>query len=702
MKKNLLLTLLLLLATCPLSAQTSFPMLGGVLPVGVERGKTATLTLYGGGNGGANLNGTYKAMVEGKGVSMEVVPPEKGYPKADAKTPWSLPGVTEIKLKVTVAADADLGIREFRVATERAGLSTIGQIIVCDEPQIVEVEPNNTIAQAQKVTLPVGVNGRLQQGEDVDYYRFKAEAGQDVTFAVHCARLEDKVHDLQEHADSLIVLSDTSGVEIARNDDYYRADPLLSYRFAKAGEYILQIRDVGYKGNPYWNYHLQMTTRPYITSTIPCAVRAGQSAELTLGGFHLGGTQKVRIDVPGDLPDGIWQTPLKLPNGTTNPIFLCVTHVPQTSVEPDPAGNRPITAGNAPIGKPLAIPGGVSSWLAKDGQVDRYTFKAKQGEGWGFEVTSRRLDSSVDSEIKIKDAKGNVLAANDDFEGSKDSRLEWSAPANGDFTVEVRDLTGKSGATYFYNLTAERLTQDFKIRCDTDRAMIAPGNRTSWYAMIERRHGFTGEVKVEVKGLPAGMTVTPLTIPANMTVGTLILTASADAKKDASLVEVVGTAMATGLDSKPIAVSRIATPMSEIYMPGGGRGLLATRTQGVAISDTNDLEVTADVRELTLKPGETRKINITIKRRPDYTKAVTLDARVQHLGGIFVDPLPPGVTVDDATIPENQTKGVVTIHVAPNAQLVKDVTLSLFANASINFVMKVWYSAEPIKLTIQK
>ena len=137
-------------------------------------------------------------------------------------------------------------------------------------------------------------------------------------------------------------------------------------------------------------------------------------------------------------------------------------------------------------------------------------------------------------------------------------------------------------------------------------------------------------------------------------------------------------------------------------MPGGGRGLLATRTQGVAISDTNDLEVTADVRELTLKPGETRKINITIKRRPDYTKAVTLDARVQHLGGIFVDPLPPGVTVDDATIPENQTKGVVTIHVAPNAQLVKDVTLSLFANASINFVMKVWYSAEPIKLTIQK
>ncbi len=702
MKKTSLFGIFLLLTAQTLHAQTSFPMLGGVLPIGVERGKTAFLTLYGGGNGGANLNGTYKAMVEGKGVSAEVVLPEKGYPKPDSKTPWTLPYVGEVKLKVTVAPDAELGIREFRVATERAGISTIGQIIVCDEPQVVESEPNNTIAQAQKVTLPVGVNGRIQQGEDVDYYRFKAEAGQEVTFAVHCARLEDKVHDLQEHADPLIILSDANGVEITRNDDYYRADPLLNYKFEKAGEYVLQIRDVGYKGNPFWNYHLQMTTRPYVTSTVPCAVRAGQSNELTLGGFHLGGTQKVRIDVPGDLPDGIWQTPLKLPNGTTNPIFLRVTHVPQVSVEPDKSGNKPITAGNVPTGKPFAVPGGINSWLARDGQVDRYTFKAKAGEGWGFEVMSRRLDSSMDSEIKIRDSKGNVYAVNDDFAGTKDSRIEWAAPANGDYTVEIRDLTNKSGATYFYNLTAERLTQNFTLRCDTDRAMIAPGNRTSWYVLVERQHGFNGEIKVEVKGLPAGISVTPLTIPVNMTVGTLIFTAAPDAKRDASLVEVVGTATAIGLDGKPTTLTRTARPMSEIYMPGGGRGLLATSTQGVSISETNDLEVTADVRELTLKPGDTRKINVTIKRRPDYTKAVTLDARVQHLGGIFVDPLPPGVTVEDATIPENQTKGTITLRVAPNAQMVKDVTLSVFANASINFVMKVWYSAEPIKLTVQK
>src|SRR5262249_13819492 len=163
-----------------------------------------------------------------------------------------------------------------------------------DEPEVVEAEPNNDLEHAQAVPLPCVVNGRIQQGEDVDFYKFKAQAGQSVVFTVLCARLEDKIHDLQDHADPMLILSDLSGKELARNDDYYRADPLLYYKFEKAGDYVIQIRDVGYKGNSHWVYRLTMTTRPYVLATLPCAVRPGASSELRVSGFNLGDTRMVK------------------------------------------------------------------------------------------------------------------------------------------------------------------------------------------------------------------------------------------------------------------------------------------------------------------------------------------------------------------------------------------------------------------------
>ena len=72
--------------------------------------------------------------------------------------------------------------------------------------------------------------------------------------------------------------------------------------------------------------------------------------------------------------------------------------------------------------------------------------------------------------------------------------------------------------------------------------MIGPGSRTAWYVQVTRTNGFAGPVKVEVKGLPEGVTVNPLTIPANMTQGLLVVSAAADATIDAAVVKVVGTA----------------------------------------------------------------------------------------------------------------------------------------------------------------
>ena len=704
---------MLLVALCGAgrsTAQTSFPMLISTYPSGVERGKTLVVTVNSGtvnGGGGANLYGAYKAVVEGEGVTAEVIPPEKGWPAKDPKTPNAVPVVASVSMKVTVAPNAPLGIREFRLATPHHGISTVGLLVIGDEPELTEAEPNNDPDHAQELSIPCVLNGRFQQGEDVDWYKFNAAPGQEIVFSVLCARLEDKIHDLSPHADPMVVLFDSAGNELARNDDYYRADSLLHYKFDKAGLYRIQIRDVNYQGSPHWVYRLNATSRPYITTTVPSAVQPGKSQDLRVLGWNLGGAQTAHVDVPANVPTGMWGASLKLPNGTSNWVPLLVTDTPQTGFDGGvvPAGNKTVTAGltiPAPVAKgTLTLPGGANSWLAAAGEVDRYQFHAAKGQALGFEVTARRIDSELDSEIKIRDAKGAVLAANDDVFG-KDSRIDWTAPADGDYSLDIRDLTGHGGKTYFYNLTAKPLRPDFHLKCDTDRAMLAPGNRTAWFVIVERKYGFAGGVQVQVTGLPPGIVAAPITIPPEMSQGVLMLAAEPSAKVDMARVQVTGTAMLPGSGGTQVKESRTAAPLTEVYIPGGGRGIYEVDTQGVAVTDANDIEVVLPKSDITIAPGQTLKIDVEIKRRADYNKAVTLDLRVNHLGSIFTNPLPPGITVDDgATIPEGQTKGQITLKAAADAKPVTNWPLAVMANVSVNFVMKVWYAA-PLSLTVKK
>ena len=94
------------------------------------------------------------------------------------------------------------------------------------------------------------------------------------TFEVLCARLQDKIHDLQKHADPILTLLDASGRELAANDDFYFADPLLTYTFQHDGNYTLQLRDSKYDGDPAGN---QLTGRPG-TSVATHATRSARWA----------------------------------------------------------------------------------------------------------------------------------------------------------------------------------------------------------------------------------------------------------------------------------------------------------------------------------------------------------------------------------------------------------------------------------------
>src|SRR5260370_39515920 len=120
-------------------AQTSYPMITHTTPVALERGKTTEITV----EGQMSFEGVYKALFEGSGISAEIVP---------AAAPPKKPPVRSVKLRVRVAGGAELGIREFRLASS-LGISSIGQLVIVDHPVILESEDNNTPAKANPIPV---------------------------------------------------------------------------------------------------------------------------------------------------------------------------------------------------------------------------------------------------------------------------------------------------------------------------------------------------------------------------------------------------------------------------------------------------------------------------------------------------------------------------------------------------------------------
>ena len=92
-----------------------------------------------------SLEGAYRVLVTGDGVTGEVVPP-----KADPKAPKGRRPIAKLAVRFQVTPDATPGPREVRIATP-LGVSTVGQVVVVRDPIVREAANNDTMKTAQAV-----------------------------------------------------------------------------------------------------------------------------------------------------------------------------------------------------------------------------------------------------------------------------------------------------------------------------------------------------------------------------------------------------------------------------------------------------------------------------------------------------------------------------------------------------------------------
>lgn len=687
-----LLTAILSIASTA-SAQTSYPMLMSVKPAAVQAGQTAEVEL----ESRYSMFGAYQVFVAGEGVTGEVATPmELG---ADGKAP----DLTKIKLRFTAAADALPGVRDFRIVGP-AGPSTLGQLVIVSDPVINEVDPNDAAETALPVTLPATVCGTVEKAEDVDYFRFTVSQPTVLSFHCRAMRLEDRIHDLQSHVDPIITIkSAQTGSTVAAADNYFAADPLLSHPF-EPGEYLLEVRDVRYQGNAYWTYAIEIHDRPFVSQVYPFGVAAGQPVDLRCFGFNLPENDVVNVTVPAEFgPQSI-----RLPLGETpsNPVAVFVSELPLVA-EAEGDNSTPAAATQVvPVGS------GITGRIEAESDIDCFRFEAKQGDRISVETYARRAWSPLDPIIRILTGDGAALVENDDMrvwnkKNYQDSQIEfWAAPADGPYAVEIRDVHLRGGEDFVYYVKLEKSRPDFDLVLDSDKTWLTPGTSAAIFARAVRKNGFEGEIALEVEGLPPGVTAQCGRILAGKGQdGCIILQAAADAQPAAANIRVYGSASHRIDDATTLSYRNEAKHFQEIYMPGGGRHHYPVDMHTVGIGAPGDLRgVTLSTNEVTLKPGESVKIDVTISRAEGFAQNVTLDLLFQHLSSVFANTLPEGVTIDTKNsktlLSGGETAGYITLTAAANAPPVEKQQCCVMANISINFVMKSTWSSPPLLVSV--
>ena len=203
------------------------------------------------------------------------------------------------------------------------------------------------------------------------------------------------------------------------------------------------------RGQNLTNY----STVKFTGLTNPPAIKVAGSGEATkIEGFDANrvGDQRLELEftLPAETPAG---TNIALvvisPLGESKPFPLFVAPARQIVSEKEP-NNGFRDAAVQGLGK--TIRGALEA--VTDVDVFRYTLKA--GQMLRAEVIAERLGATLDASLTLYDDKGRILKTNDDGPGrGRDSLLEFTVMADGDYLLAISGVTEKAGPTSVYLFT---------------------------------------------------------------------------------------------------------------------------------------------------------------------------------------------------------------------------------------------------------
>jgi len=555
------------------------------------------------------------------------------------------PALSEfMTLQVTLAGNVAPGDHEIRVRTS-GGLSNPLKFCVDTLPETTKPDwkavpkerksttPNLPPPVEATVKLPAIINGQIAPA-GVDRYHFFAQQGQQLIIAVEARRLIPYLADaVPGWFEATLTLLDAKGREVASAERYrFRPDPVIHFQVPRDGTYTVEVQDSLYRGREDFVYRLTLGELPFVTGIFPLGGKLGEKTSVTLTGWNLPKKTLVHDNA---------ETGVNFLNDNFyNEVPFAVDHLPEVSA------NR--QNHSAETAQTVTLPVIVNGRVNQSGEVEVFKFEGHAGQPIVAEVFARRLDSPLDSFLRLTDAAGKQIAFNDDFEDKgtglethhADSYLTATLPADGKYFIHLTDTQGQGGPEFAYRLRLGGPQPDFALRVVPSSLSLRAGLSAPVTVFALRRDGFTNAIDLNLKIAPPGFSLSGAKIPAGQDKAQFTLKAPPEATEKPVAITLEGHALIGGR-----LVAHDASPAEDMMQAFFYRHLVPSKEFAVTVNGQQrtfmrDAFKIISATPVKISPGGTARVKISAPPGNNFPERFKLE----------LDNAPDGMSLKNVTL----------------------------------------------------
>jgi len=608
------------------------PALNLIEPRGGKRGTEVEIRLI-----GDRLFEPQELLLYHKGISVKSL--EKGDDQKSAKA------------ILVIAPDAELGEHPIRLRC-KGGLTYMRTFWVGQFETVMEArtednkgDTNNEFNEPQKISLNTTIQG-VADREDADYYQVEVKKGDRLSVEVEGMRLGRIMFD------PYVAILDKNRFELAVSDDsaLLKRDCATSIIVPEDGPYTILVRESAYEGSEACQYRLHVGSFPRPTAIYPPAAKPNEDIEFTFIGDP-SGEIKTKIKTPPESFSAFASAGDSFaPSG--NPVHISpLNYLNET--EPNEGSKEAIPTSNPP-----AAPYAFHGIISKKEDKDWFRFTAKKDQDLRIEVIARAIRSPLDSVIILRNAKdGNQLGTNDDqTNGVPDSRIDFKAPEDGEYLINIRDQLYRSGEDFVYRIEILERSPEISItlpsadRNDTqkDKMIEVPrGNRLAIAPNITRSN-IACDIAFLAPNLPNGVSVKAPPVPRSLGNFPILFEATTDAPIAGGLYPLEIEDPQTKLRGP------FAETISHVYVNNqGDYQVTQTNNLSIAVIEEAPFHLDLFAPPVPIVRNGTMNLKITARRAEGFTKQIKVTLPWKPLG--------IGAP-NEVEIPEGQNEVILTLN----------------------------------------
>ena len=530
----------LLMAQVPLGAaeakekdRPKTPELLSIFPTAAQQGSSVEVELQ-----GRVLEGTHAVWFSSPLLTGKVETVEetklKITPEDEAEVKKGLRG-HRVVVKVNVDPAAPPGRHSLRLVSPK-GVSNQFSFFVHSRPVVLETRnPHSTPPEAQPLTLPAVVTGRISEEGQLDYYSFEVDEGQELRFVavmraggdgLGAGRQFGPQLTLEEPGSSWFEANRGRRLAVVYPPIALEPVSVLRYRFPKSGRYLLAVSSFLNIYRPQYSYQLLAgpADAPPVLPEESFAVdvfkrsfeRKLEPSRLELLLSRTVPTQQAEKAAAESSSSGAQTTGPDLPKAqSTDPASASDTAVRAAEQEPNDAPSQALE-----VRLPVLVEGAID----RPGDVDFFKIRVAGAQKLAFEIETPDASPPVfNPKIRVLDANGErelvtniyrwIAGDGDDWIKRIEPKTIYAFGNDEEYLLQVRDLTARNGGSSFrYRiLIRPQIPHMGKVEVQESRINLARGQAAKLTVITEQEEGYSGDISLEVENLPPGVRVSTAT-----------------------------------------------------------------------------------------------------------------------------------------------------------------------------------------------